>query len=62
MFRDALKIGYTMAGKNTTDFDKKNLKFASPRFFGISPNEESINEDGIQHKLIKNETVIFKKN
>lgn len=56
--RDAFKIGYSIAGQNATDFDKKNFKFISPRFLSISPNEESVDENGIQRKLTKNDTVI----
>ncbi|KAI1732619.1 moulting cycle domain-containing protein [Ditylenchus destructor] len=49
LLRQGLKIGYTLAGKNTSDFDDKTLKIASPRFLSVVPEEEGY----------KNETIDF---
>ncbi|KAI1702301.1 moulting cycle domain-containing protein [Ditylenchus destructor] len=49
LLRQGLKLGYTIAGKNTTDFDDKTLKIVSPRFLSVVPEEDQS----------KNETVDF---
>ena len=42
LLRDGLKLGYTIAGKNTSRFDEKaSMKFLSPRFFGVVPEKEN---------------------
>ncbi|KAI6238496.1 hypothetical protein M3Y99_00673100 [Aphelenchoides fujianensis] len=50
LLRDGMKLGYTLAGQNTTDFDKKTLKVVSPRFFGLidllSPSLFSLHNEG----------------
>ncbi|KAI1694001.1 moulting cycle domain-containing protein [Ditylenchus destructor] len=49
LLRQGLKLGYTIAGKNTSDFDDKTLKIVSPRFLSVVPEEDQS----------KNETVDF---
>jgi hypothetical protein len=44
LLRDGFKLGYALAGQNTTDFDKKNMKLISPRFLGIVPEEKEKDE------------------
>lgn len=39
LVRNALKLGMAIAGQNTTDYDKKTVKFASPRFFSVVPDD-----------------------
>lgn len=41
LLRDGLKLGYTIAGKNTSRFDEKTMKFVSPRFLSVVPEEGS---------------------
>ncbi|CAD5213618.1 unnamed protein product [Bursaphelenchus xylophilus] len=43
--KDALKLAYSLSGKNTTNFEKKDMKFVSPRFFGVV--KENKKEDEI---------------
>lgn len=40
LLRDGFKLGYALAGQNTTDFDKKNMKLMSPRFLGVVPEDK----------------------
>lgn len=44
IIREGTKLGYALAGKNTTDFDKKNLKLASPRFLGVTKETKDDDE------------------
>ncbi|KAI1701039.1 moulting cycle domain-containing protein [Ditylenchus destructor] len=45
LLRQGLKIGYSLSGKNSSNFDDKTLKIASPRFLSVVPDgEESKNE------------------
>ena len=48
LLRDGIKLGYAFAGQNSTDLENKTLKMLSPRFLGVTP------EDDPEH----NETVI----
>ncbi|VDP18417.1 unnamed protein product [Heligmosomoides polygyrus] len=38
-FFPGVKLGMKIVGENTTDFDEKNLKLISPRFFSLLPDE-----------------------
>lgn len=38
--RDGMKLGYSLAGKNTSDFDNKTFKVFSPRLLSVMPDEE----------------------
>lgn len=40
LLKQGIKLGYSMTGQNTTDFDKKNLKIASPRFLSVVPEKD----------------------
>jgi hypothetical protein len=42
--RDAMKLGYSMAGQNTSGFEEKTVKLVSPRFFGLVPEEKQPDE------------------
>uniref|UniRef100_A0A1I7SDZ7 Uncharacterized protein n=1 Tax=Bursaphelenchus xylophilus TaxID=6326 RepID=A0A1I7SDZ7_BURXY len=44
LLKDGLKLGYSLAGQNTSDFDEKSLRIASPRFLSLMPEQESKNE------------------
>uniref|UniRef100_A0A1I7SK62 Protein C10 n=1 Tax=Bursaphelenchus xylophilus TaxID=6326 RepID=A0A1I7SK62_BURXY len=44
--KDALKLAYSLSGKNTTNFEKKDMKFVSPRFFGVV--KENKKEDEVR--------------
>ncbi|CAD5213614.1 unnamed protein product [Bursaphelenchus xylophilus] len=39
LIRRGVKLGYSFAGKNTTNFEDKNMKLVSPRFLGVVPEE-----------------------
>ncbi|VDD93777.1 unnamed protein product, partial [Enterobius vermicularis] len=43
LVRNALKLGMAIAGQNISDYDKKTIKFASPRFFSIVPDDSDNN-------------------
>ncbi|KAI6226349.1 Protein CBR-MLT-10 [Aphelenchoides fujianensis] len=43
LVRDGVKLGYSLSGQNTTDFENKTMKLISPRFLGVVPEEK--NED-----------------
>uniref|UniRef100_A0A915E6A0 Uncharacterized protein n=1 Tax=Ditylenchus dipsaci TaxID=166011 RepID=A0A915E6A0_9BILA len=47
LMKEGLKIGYTLAGKNTTNFADKNMKIASPRFLSVVPEEEDNGNNAI---------------
>ncbi len=44
LLRDGFKLGYSLAGQNTTDFDTKSMKFISPRFLGVIPENKNDDE------------------
>uniref|UniRef100_A0AC34QP08 Uncharacterized protein n=1 Tax=Panagrolaimus sp. JU765 TaxID=591449 RepID=A0AC34QP08_9BILA len=41
LLREGIKLGYGIAGKNTTGFDDKIMKVVSPRFLSVVPEEDS---------------------
>uniref|UniRef100_A0A0N4U3B2 PABC domain-containing protein n=1 Tax=Dracunculus medinensis TaxID=318479 RepID=A0A0N4U3B2_DRAME len=41
--RRGIKLGMSLSGKNTSDFDQKELRIGSPRFFSLLPDENSDN-------------------
>lgn len=46
LIRDGVKIAYDMAGMNTTDFDKRLLRFSSPRFLSVMPeNNDTVSQE-----------------
>ncbi|CAD5213606.1 unnamed protein product [Bursaphelenchus xylophilus] len=44
MIRSGLKLMYNLAGKNTTNFEERNMKLVSPRFLGVVPEEKKDDE------------------
>ncbi|CAD5210618.1 unnamed protein product [Bursaphelenchus okinawaensis] len=42
--RDAMKLVYSIAGQNTTNFDNRTMKIASPRFLGVVPEDKQEDE------------------
>ncbi|KAI1696571.1 moulting cycle domain-containing protein [Ditylenchus destructor] len=48
LLRQGLKLGYTIAGKNTTDFDDKTLRIVSPRFLSVVPEEDQSKNDTVE--------------
>uniref|UniRef100_A0AC35FF69 Uncharacterized protein n=1 Tax=Panagrolaimus sp. PS1159 TaxID=55785 RepID=A0AC35FF69_9BILA len=40
LLRQGVKLGYSVTGQNTTNFDEKTLKVASPRFLSLIPEDE----------------------
>lgn len=48
----AVKLGLSLGGQNVNGFDQKSLRFASPRFFAIAPEEHKMDNDTVC--LIKN--------
>jgi hypothetical protein len=44
LLRDGFKLGYALAGQNTTNFDEKNMKLMSPRLLGVVPEEKDGND------------------
>uniref|UniRef100_A0A0N5AFP1 HTH Mu-type domain-containing protein n=1 Tax=Syphacia muris TaxID=451379 RepID=A0A0N5AFP1_9BILA len=40
LIRNALKLAMAMSGQNTSDFEKKTVKFVSPRLFSIVPDND----------------------
>ena len=53
LLRDGLKLAYTVLGKNTTNFDDRNLKILSPKLFSVTKSEEEKDEEA------DNETVSY---
>ncbi|CAJ0586895.1 unnamed protein product, partial [Mesorhabditis spiculigera] len=47
LVRQAVKLGMTMAGKNVSDFEKKNVNLISPRIFSLVPENEERTKDEI---------------
>lgn len=39
LVRDGVKLGFSIAGENTTDFDEKTMKVISPRFLSVIPED-----------------------
>lgn len=44
LLRDGLKMGYMIAGQNTSKFENGTLKVLSPEFFSVSPKEGNAEE------------------
>ncbi|CAI5441077.1 unnamed protein product [Caenorhabditis angaria] len=40
IIREVAKLGLAMGGKNTSDFDRKNVRMISPKFMSILPEDE----------------------
>uniref|UniRef100_A0A8R1DRV7 Uncharacterized protein n=1 Tax=Caenorhabditis japonica TaxID=281687 RepID=A0A8R1DRV7_CAEJA len=53
MIRKAVKIGLSLSGHNTSDFEKKTLKLISPRFMSVVPEDEEAQKEE-QNKAGKN--------
>ncbi|PIC53495.1 hypothetical protein B9Z55_003176 [Caenorhabditis nigoni] len=47
LIREAVKLGLSLGGQNVSGFDQKSLKFASPRFFAIAPEEHKKENDTV---------------
>uniref|UniRef100_A0A8R1HXW7 Uncharacterized protein n=1 Tax=Caenorhabditis japonica TaxID=281687 RepID=A0A8R1HXW7_CAEJA len=47
LIRDAVKLGLSLGGQNVRGFDQKSLRFASPRFFAIAPEEHKRKDDTV---------------
>ncbi|CAD5213610.1 unnamed protein product [Bursaphelenchus xylophilus] len=47
LIRNGMKLAYSLAGQNTTDFESKTMKLISPRFLGLVPDEEEEEKDSI---------------
>jgi hypothetical protein len=42
LLRDGLRLGYSLAGKNTSEVDESTvMKFVSPRFMSVIPEAET---------------------
>uniref|UniRef100_A0A1I7SEN7 Uncharacterized protein n=1 Tax=Bursaphelenchus xylophilus TaxID=6326 RepID=A0A1I7SEN7_BURXY len=52
MIRSGLKLMYNLAGKNTTNFEERNMKLVSPRFLGVVP-EEKKDDEHVSHSRRK---------
>ncbi len=37
LLREGMKLGYSIAGKNTSNFDEQMMKLLSPRFLSVVP-------------------------
>uniref|UniRef100_A0A183D3Y8 DEAD/DEAH box helicase n=1 Tax=Gongylonema pulchrum TaxID=637853 RepID=A0A183D3Y8_9BILA len=44
LLRNSVKLGMMLAGKNISGFENKTIRLASPRFFGIVPEDVSNDE------------------
>lgn len=40
LLRDGVKLGYSLTGRNTSEFDDKTLKAFSPRLMSVVPEQE----------------------
>ncbi|CAI2297706.1 unnamed protein product [Caenorhabditis sp. 36 PRJEB53466] len=47
LIREAVKLGLSLGGQNVSGFEQKSLRFASPRFFAIAPEEHKKDNDTI---------------
>ncbi|CAD6189760.1 unnamed protein product [Caenorhabditis auriculariae] len=47
LIREGVKLGMQLSGQNVTDFDRKNLRVASPRFFSVVPEPKRVENDTI---------------
>ncbi|KAH7720088.1 Protein MLT-10, partial [Aphelenchoides avenae] len=47
LLRDGFKMGYTLAGQNTSKFENSTLKVLSPEFFSVSPKEGKAEEENL---------------
>ncbi|EFP02723.1 CRE-MLTN-2 protein [Caenorhabditis remanei] len=47
LIREAVKLGLSLGGQNVSGFDQKSMKFASPRFFAIAPEEHKKENDTV---------------
>uniref|UniRef100_A0A1I7UWS0 VWFA domain-containing protein n=1 Tax=Caenorhabditis tropicalis TaxID=1561998 RepID=A0A1I7UWS0_9PELO len=47
LIRQAAKLGLTMTGQNTTDFDKKVVRIFSPKMMSVVPTSEEAKKDEI---------------
>ena len=41
LVRDGVKLGYSLAGRNTSGFDDKNFKAFSPRLLSVVPEDDT---------------------
>uniref|UniRef100_A0A914YBW5 Uncharacterized protein n=1 Tax=Panagrolaimus superbus TaxID=310955 RepID=A0A914YBW5_9BILA len=51
LMRDGIKIAFSAAGKNTSNFDDKNLKVMSPKLFSVTDDdngEEGEDDDPVR--------------
>ncbi|KAI6174680.1 hypothetical protein M3Y97_01017500 [Aphelenchoides bicaudatus] len=44
LVKDGVKLGYSLSGQNTTNFENKTMKLFSPRFMGVVPEEKQEDE------------------
>ncbi|CAD5218193.1 unnamed protein product [Bursaphelenchus okinawaensis] len=44
LLKDGIKLGYSLAGHDTSDFDEKSMRIASPRFLSLMPELNSKNQ------------------
>ena len=41
LLRQGVKLGYSVTGQNTADFEDKTLKVVSPRFLSVLPEDDN---------------------